>query len=412
MSDPPAAASVMGHVAPAQTPQSYTRGKLILPRWFPGAITLIVIGVVVEAFLVTVIIGNEDWVVGAKIAAFTAFGIAAIGLVVAIVRATRRHWKQASFTFNVAMVAVLALVGTGGLLSRLPIRSLQARQYEAAGDWNDALRQYARMASDSSCGHDCRVTVMSDEARARYNYGLQREARHDYQGAVSEFEKVLALTPVQPYARQSSAEMAHAQYEYGLQLSAQHSYQAAITEFTATQAAAPNGPYAHLAHLAAATAYYAFAQTEIPGTSCEYALGNLEIVMRDYADAPEAQLAKVEFARPVTVDGFILGFPTGAKAQVWLSKSAWVPPRNAGSAPPGTYGFSGDYKTSLDITAGYYQFTNVVPGTYTVSTYREIASAWNTTWWYDYSEIGAYYLQVGPLCPFTWTTLQCENLCR
>ena len=138
----------------------------------------------------------------------------------------------------------------------------------------------------------------------------------------------------------------------------------------------------------------------------------LETIVKQYSDAPEAKQAAADLAVPVTVTGTITGYPVNPTPQVWLSKKANVP-ECCGNPGSGNYSFSEDYKTTLDAKTGNYVFHNVIPGSYTVSTFRQVGSSSDYTWWYANSDpgTGPLFLQVGPVCPFTWTTLPCSDFC-
>lgn len=398
---------------PASASGPYVSRRLIFPRWVGVAILIIGICSIVGAFLVGVDIRHKRWDDAASIAAIAAFGTALLGLLVAIAQVATRQWKRASFVFNLVIVVLLALVGTGGIAFKMPIWMLQAHHYEAVGDWSASLSQYAFMAKDPACSQDCQRTVADDQAHAHYGYGLQLLAQQNYQGAISQFQSVLSASPTGSDVEQAREGMAQAHYDYGVQLSTQQDYQGAAGEFVAAQAISPTGPYAGQAYLAAATAYYSLAQQEISGSTCSDGVTTLQTLVQDYPDSPEATQAEADLAAPVQVSGHLGGYPNWLAGQVWLSKKAHAPRYNV-TAQPGTYSFSGDYKTSINPKTGAYTFSQVLPGTYELNMYRYSTLYYHNakyTWWYAADNIHLNFLQVGPVCPFIWPTYQCKNLC-
>ena len=367
---------------------------------------------IAAAFVVTARIVGSGWTDADFVAAIAAFAVAALALAVVITQVVKRRWKHLSFAFNLLLVVALALVGTGGIVFRAQAGIAQARNYAATGDWADAVKQYALLADDPSCGQDCQHTVANDAAHAHYEYGYQLEAVKQYQTAIGQFQAALASSPAELDAVLAHVELSHAHYSYGLEFVSQNYYLEAISEFEQAVSVAPSGPYAQEAHLAAASAYYAVAQQYRYTPSCENAATALEEIVREYADAPEAKQAAADLAAPVTVTGTITGYPVSSTLEVWLSKKANVP-KCCGDPGSGNYSFSEDYKTTLDAKTGNYVFHNVIPGSYTVSTFRQVGSSSDYTWWYANSDPGTdlLFVQVGPVCPFTWTTLECDGEC-
>lgn len=340
-------------------------------------------------------------------AAFAALGVDALGLVAVIVRAAMRRWRGMSFAANLVMVVVLAFVGTGGLVANQPIRELQARHDVAIGDWSDALTQYALIESDPSCRRDCRASLAASEAYADYEYGLLLGGERNYKAAVDRFSASLAASSHGHYATAARGNLAEVQYLYGLQLVGKEQYLEAITQLQTAYDDLPQGPYASKAHSAIASAYYSLAEQELSGPACVHAVSLLQIITELYGDRPEAAQAKAKLATPTTVSGEIENYPTDGSLEVWLSKSASIPPYNQ----TGPFHFSEDYKTLLDPHTGQYTFHNVVPGLYTVSTYDEISGEYY--WWYSgFSDLSAYYMTVGPVCPFAWYPLNCNTYCK
>ena len=371
------------------------------------------------AFIVTARIVGRGWTDADFVAAIAAFAVAALALAVVIAQVVKRGWKRLSFAFNLLLVVALALAGTGGIVFRSQAGVAQARHYASAGDWADAVKQYALLAKDPSCGSDCQHTVANDAAHAHYEYGYQLEAAKNYQAAITQFKAALAATPAELDAVLAHVELSHAHYSFGLQFASQNYYLEAISEFEQAVSAAPSGPYAQEAHLAAASAYYAEAQQyraqQYQYTStCENAVTALEEIVREYADAPEAKQDAADLAAPVTVTGTITGYPVKPPPlEVFLSKNAHAP-TYGGSNPGGAAtSFSEDYHTTLDTKMGNYVFHNVIPGSYTLTTYYPAGANSSYIWWYESSspDAGLLFLQVGPVCPFTWTTLECDGEC-
>ncbi len=390
-----------------------TKGRVIFFTWTP----LIILGVALIAlagpFVVAANLGDKSWMGGDIAAAIAAFGVGALALVTVIVQLATRQWKRLSFAFNLALVVVLALLGTGGIAFKTQVGILDAQHYAVAGDWTDALKQYTLLANDPSCGHDCQRSVTSGVAHAHYEYGYQLEGENNYSKAISQFEASLTAAPAGADAVPAHVELSHAHYSYGLQFASQKEYLEAISEFEQAVNAAPSGPYAQEAHLATASAYYAVAQQDLAGSSCQSAVLALETIVQNYSDAPEANQARADLVAPVKVTGTFDGYPKGRSGQAWLSKTAHVP-RYSAPAPYGSYSFSGDYKTPIDPKSGNFTFARVVPGNYTLTLYRydtRYPDSAFYTWWYASNNVGAYFVQVGPLCPFTWPAMECDNLC-
>ena len=396
--------------APAPTTDSSPARRVSLQSFMPLILLVGGIWAIAVAFVVTARIVGKGWTDADFVAAIAAFAVAALVLGVLIAQVVKRRWKRLSFAFNLLLLVALALVGTGGIVFRAQAGVAQARHYAAAGDWADAVKQYALLTKDPSCGSDCQHIVTNDAAHAHYEYGYQLEAAKNYQAAISQFEASLAAAPSGSDAVPAHVELSHAHYSFGLQFVSQNYFLEAISEFEQAVKAAPSGPYASEAHLAAASAYYAVAQQYRYTPSCENAVTALEEIVREYADAPEAKQAAADLAAPVTVTGTITGYPVNPTPEVWLSKKAHAP-HCCGSAPSGSYSFSGDYRTTLDAKTGTYVFDNVRPGSYVVSTYRQVGSYYDYAWWYADNDTDLLFLQVGPVCPFTWTTLPCNNLC-
>ena len=365
------------------------------------------------AFIVTARIVGRGWTDADFVAAIAAFAVAALALAVVIAQVVKRGWKRLSFAFNLLLVVALALAGTGGIVFRSQAGVAQARHYASAGDWADAVKQYALLAKDPSCGSDCQHTVANDAAHAHYEYGYQLEAAKKYQAAISQFEAALAATPAELDAVLTHVELSHAHYSYGLEFVSENYFLEAISEFEQAIKAAPSGPYASEAHLAAASAYYSVADEYRYTPSCENAATALEEIVREYADAPEAKQAAADLAAPVTVTGTITGYPAKPALEVFLSKNAHAP-TYGGSNPGGAAtSFSEDYHTTLDTKTGNYVFHNVIPGSYTLTTYYPAGANSSYIWWYESSspDAGLLFLQVGPVCPFTWTKLECDGEC-
>lgn len=411
MSDPitlNSATYVGAQATPAQAPTQVNEWRLLGSIRVVAVLAGMAVCDLAITFLVVVNLSRKDWGDGAVAAAIVAFGVAAIALLVAILRAVTGQWKSVGFALNVMMVVALLLLGTGGIVFKMPVWMLQAHHYEDDGAWSAALAQYALMARDPACGQDCQRTVTGAMAHAHYGYGYQLEFQHNYEAAIDQFQSSLSASPSGLDAVMAHVELAHTYYSYGLELTAQGNYRSALVMFTASQETSPNGPYAHQSYLDAATADYSLAKQQIAnGQTCAMGAGRLQELVQKYADSPEAQRAKAELAVRVRVSGAIYGYLTNSSQpfQVWLSSKASAPPYGA-YLPPGSYSFSADYRTILDPKTSEFVFPHVLPGTYTVSTYRS-----NYTWWYAEDKIHLYFMQVGPICSFTWTPLPCTYGC-
>lgn len=390
------------------------KGRETLFTWTPLGILGVALIALAGSFVVAANLGDKSWMGGDIAAAIAAFGVGVLALVVVIVQLATRQWKRLGFAFNLALVVALALLGTGGIAFKTQVGIAQAQHYAAMGDWTDALKQYALLANDPSCGHDCQQAVTSGAAHAHYEYGYQLEGEKNYRKAISQFEASLTAAPAGADAVPARVELSHAHYSYGLQFASQKEYLEAISEFEQAVNAVPSGPYAQQAHLATATAYYAIAQQEISASTCQSAVSTLETIVQNYSDAPEANQARADLAAPVKVIGTLTNYPTWRNGQAWLSTKAHAP-HCCAPAPYGSYSFSADYKTPIDPKTGGYTFARVIPGSYTLTMYAYDTRYPNNAklvWWYASNDVDLYFVQVGPLCPFTWPILQCDNLCN
>jgi len=398
-------------VPPASPP---TKGRLTFFSWTPLIILAIALVALTGSFFVAAVVRNKSWTDGDIAAVIAAFGVGTLALVVVIVQLAMRQWKRLSVAFNLLLVVVLALLGTGGIVFKTQVGILDAQHYASTGDWVDALKQYTLLANDPSCGRDCQRTVTSGEAHAHYEYGYQLESQPNYPAAISQFQASLAAAPSGPDAVPAHVELSHAHYSYGLQFVSQTFYLEGIGQFEQAIEASPSGIYAQQAHLAAASAYYSLAQQDLSASSCQSAVTELQTIVQQYSDTPEAKQAKSDLAAPVKVIGTLTGYPTWRNGQAWLSKKAHAP-HCCAPAPYGSYSFSGDYKTSIDAKTGGYIFARVLPGTYTLTMYSfdtRYANNAKLVWWYASNDVDLYFLQVGPVCPFTWPILECNNLCN
>lgn len=398
--------------ADMSTPGEATARRMTMISWTPLIILAVALVALTGSFLVAANIGDKSWTSGDLAAAIAAFGVATLALATVIVQLVRRQWRRLSFAFNLLLLVSLALLGTGGIVFKAQVGMAQAQHFGAVGDWADALKVYALLAKDPACGQDCQRAVRDGEAHAHYEYGYQLDGAKKYQAAISQFKAALADSPAELDAVLAHVELSHAHYSFGLQFVTQHYYLEGISEFEQAVAAAPSGPFARQAHLAAASAYYSIWTQDKSGLSCENAVMALQQIVKNYADAPEAKEAAADLVAPVTVTGTITGYPVNPTLEVFLSKSANVP-KCCGNPVSGANAFSEDYHTMLDPKTGTYVFHDVLPGSYTVSTLFQSGSYTSYTWWYPNSDLGTgpLFMQVGPVCPFTWTTLPCDGGC-
>lgn len=178
---------------------------------------------------------------------------------------------------------------------------------------------------------------------------------------------------------------AQARYQYGSQLLAQHQYTAAIQQLEMVQTQFASSPYAKPAHLAAAQAYYALGQQQLQ-SACSDAIPTYQKLAKQYADTPEGARAKAALSAPQSVVGNISGF-TDPTRIVYLSRSV----------NPSAFYFSQDYRTSVD-GQGNFTFRGVAQGKYNLSAASYVSGSYIIyPYWSDGQNL--YSVQVGPLCP-------------
>lgn len=368
-----------------------------------------------------------------------ASGVALALAVVAlfIYGASRLFRKRAvSGALTSVTVASLLLTAGGGLLSLRPAHMAQARAYEQRGAWSAAIAEYALTGEHGSAAQD--IPRVHDEwgeallkqdqygaaleqfavvtalyassgaaaARARkdtletYNAWLQTGADGmPYADAITFFQAYRQMDECDSTCqRQLNALEPHAIYLYGQTLLSQENYDGAYSQFVYIQLHFSSNNYAHVAYLGAAKAEYAKGKSlltnENPYT-CEQAIMTYQVLILNYANTPQAASAKAALHVPQTVSGVFKGFPTNPTPQVYLSRKAHAPA--VYNAPPGSFYFSNDYRTSIDARTGKFTFRNVIPGTYALTTYRSTATGgWAE--WFSFTP-NVLSQQVVPLCP-------------
>jgi TolA-binding protein len=183
---------------------------------------------------------------------------------------------------------------------------------------------------------------------------------------------------------------AQARYLYGAQLAAAHQYTAAITQFNSVQQLFPKSPYATKSYQGAAQAYWAVGQSQLT-TSCPSAVPTYQTLVKSYGDTDEGKKAKSALGAPQTVTGVVTHAPGNPLPTIYLAKKL--------NPSASNFSFSKDYTTKLDAKTGKFTFKNVKPGTYYFVTARDLGTQIEYTY-LKYSDGGKPApVTVGPLCP-------------
>ncbi|HEU0025582.1 MAG TPA: hypothetical protein VFQ25_00570 [Ktedonobacterales bacterium] len=402
------------------------------PIWLTLAAPLVMLATLALAFGAEVYLLGADWATGALAAALAALALAAVTVIVLIVRLVAG--RRALGTVLLAGLLTLTLVGSGvaGFSQVNPLRRMQAQQFEAAHQWQEAINEYAQSGESAPNAPDI--------ARIYTEWGEAMAASGDYAGAASKL-----ATVTQTYAKsgtyvpraradlydtyvkwirsgattlpfqQSLAFLANyaadpacdatcqqtikdvsgqAHFQYGQQLLKASQYKQAITEFELVQAQYATSDFAKQAHVGAAQAYLALGQQTLT-QDCQSAVPYYEALAKTYGDTDEGKQAKAKLAAGVKVNGVISGAPGKPAPTVFLSLHV----------TPSRYFASGEYKTSLSLPSGKYTFNSVKPGVYYLTTLRTTATQIVYTW-YNGSNNKPYGIQIGPMCAMDLGTLK------
>jgi tetratricopeptide (TPR) repeat protein len=412
---------------------------LPFPRWLALALGGTLVTLVVLTYVLAALVGHADWADAARAAGIAAFALAGILAAGTVARLALGRRGRQMLVGAFSAVLVLTALGSGGLILSQPLHHLQASTAERNDNWLEALREYALSGETPPDAPDIARVLDERGEQSLANTGYQSaitdftsvttlyagsgaavgRANHDIllvysawlQSAGSDFPYDKAIAFLAYYqadvacdasCRSIAATLeAQALYQYGLALDAQQDYDVAIVEFEIVQARFPSSTYASLAHAAAAKAHYARGKSALLGGFCQAAIPDFQTLASRYGDTGEGQIAKVMLEVPVTVTGTITGFPKSPAPTIALSRTAHAP-RYGAPAPNGSFSFSDDYTTPLNVATGQYTFARVVPGLYTISTF---VSGLYTTWWYAGDDVHLLFLQVGPLCATTLAPL-------
>lgn len=406
------------------------RPRPILAEPFPRSWTLgVVVGLAVAlavAFLTQALLVRGDWAEAALVAGYTAFGIAAFALVIAGIRFALG--RRATVFYALAGLLLVILIGTGGSSLALAhqLHLAQGQSFEAAGEWDQAAREYAlygeraphapnlgrvylrwgqnlaqKQAWSDAANHlSAALAANPDDAKlaAQVNTALyttfagwmSADAAHvPYAAAIEAYTTRRGAPSCDATCQSESAALeAQARYLYGQQLATAQRYADAALQFSTIEAKFASSSYATQAHSAAATAYLTLGQQQIASKTCSDAAPTYQTLVKTYADTPEGKQAATALAAPQKVTGKFAGLPTGNPVpRVRLSKVA----------NPTTFVFSNDYASAVDGASGAFTFASVKPGAYNLSTARDLG--YKIDYHYYHGAAGDLYsIKVGPLC--------------
>jgi tetratricopeptide (TPR) repeat protein len=421
-----------GYVAPPLTPAPVTRqlprGDSALARPFPVWLTvatplvmLVTLGIVSAAAL---LLFDADWAGAAVAASLVAFGLAAVIVIVLIIRVIAGRRALGSVALSALLALALVAGGASAIGAKGVIHSAQAKQLEAASQWQAAISEYAQSGEAAPNAPDV--------ARVYDEWGEALAKSGDYAGAVSKlttvnkgygdsgapftraradlyttyvawiqsgatdipYEQALAffasytVDPACDTSCQSAISdvSAQAHYQYGQQLASAGQYQQAITEFELVQSQYATSQYAKPAHAAAATSYLTLANQTLT-QDCQSTLPMYQTLAKNYGDTPEGKKAKSKLAARVTVTLILSAAPNNPPPTAYLSLSI------NGSQDY----FSDNYRGGRGAN-GAYTFNGVAPGKYFVNTVRVTSAYIAYVWWYN-SEQGHDPFAIGPICP-------------
>lgn len=409
------------------------------PLWLTALIAVVACTLVALTYSVAVGIAGADWADGARAAGVMAFLLGALTVAGLFARLSAHMQRTSTVLLAIVLTVVLVLAGTAGVFLGTPLHTAQAHALEQHGAWAAAIHEYAAGGETAPRAPDI--------ARAYVRWGEQLATQKRYAEAVTRFATVTsqyaasgdmvqradddAFQAYSTWIRSNAADIpyvdaiaflvtyqtrpgcttacaatvggliAQARYQHGVQLVARNNLTEAVLQFEFVQARFAASPYAAKAHTAAATAYLALGKQEL-SANCTGATPTYQTLADKYADTPEGQQAKAALGAPQPVTGGFSDYPTNPAPTIFLSKSV----------DPNTSNFSAsrDYRaSSFDTKTGIYKFDAVAPGTYYLTTFRDIGSYLCYTLLVDTSSGGAYAVQVSPLCPVTLSTSKFQD---
>ena len=405
------------------------RRSRALPLWSKGSIILGVALALLAAFLTRTLAQHGDWSDGALAVTLAALLLAAITLLVGIVRAL--GGRRSGWTLFQTALLIVALQGVAatGYFASPSLHATQARYAMRQGQWSEAAsefvlsgerapnapgiaaaylawgesllaqKQYASaverfipvITTYAGSGRALVAKAHDDLYRA-YDQWIHADARKvNYggaSGALDTFQTYQGDPRCDPGCQtQLAATLAQAHYEYGQQLMASQHFSDAITQFETVSAKYAGSAYAGQARAAAAQSYLARGQQQIAQASCADAVATYRALVAHYGDTPQAAAAKAALAAPQPVSGSFSGLPTNPAPTVALSTQVNV----------SGYVFSDDYTAKPDAS-GAFTISNVAQGNYNLSTKRNVNNAVSYTYYHD-ANGDVYTVHVGPLCP-------------
>lgn len=376
---------------------------------------------------------GADWSDGAKVAGFTALGLAVATLFVALLRILLGRRARSTYVLSALMLVVLLVTGIGSLNFSAPLHGIQAHALERDRQWSRAIHEYALGGQSAPNAPDI--------ARVYDEWGEDQLTQKQYPGAVTHFNDVVtdysksgdavtrakkdlfaaysgwlqsgatdvtyvdAINVLVSYASvpdcdtacQATAQdlEAQARYQYGTQLAAKADITndtAAIEQFETIQTKYPKSPYASEAHTAAAQTYWALGQLQLDG-QCLVAVTTYTTLTKQYGDTPEGKKAAADLNKGVDVSGVLEKMPTNPLPTLSLSKHV----------DQASFYLSAEYTTTPD-GSGHFVFHRVAPGDYNIASVHPNGSVVDYIWWYHGSR-QFYFVHVGPLCPVQVETL-------
>jgi len=408
-------------------PRHTRRAGLATPLspWTAAFLGIGVFTVVGLAYSATELFAGADWAAGARIAAYAAFGLAAVGAALATLRFALGRRAASMLVLAVLLVVVLAGTGTAALIFSPQLHRLQARTLEQSGRFDGAIHEYALAGDTPPSAPDTARTYVEwaesllsqghyADALARFllvtttyqNSGASVTRAADgifdaysawvasgslevpYPDAIAYFQDYLNSTACTASCQSGVKDsLARASYQYGLQLIKEARYADALTQLGTVQTHYPHSTYAALGHTAAATAYLGLGHQQLV-SACGSAVKTYKTLAKNYADTPEGQQAKKALAAPQNVTGTITGFPRNPPPTAYLSHTA----------DPIAFFFSNDYHAALDGKSGAFTFTSIPQGTYFLDAVRDGSGGTSTKYWFA-QDGSLYTVRVGPLCP-------------
>jgi tetratricopeptide (TPR) repeat protein len=413
------------HMALPEEPQRPILAEPFPLSWTLGVVAGVALALAV-AFLAQALLVRGDWAEAALVAGYTAFGLAAFALVLAIVRVALGRRAGVFFALAGLLLATLLATGGGALALAHQLHLVQARSYEGAGKWEQAAKEYALYGERAPhapnlgrvylrWGQDLAQQQAWSEAAnhlsaalaanptdtalaAKVNTSLYTTfagwlradpTKVPYPAAIEEFTTQRSASTCDAACQSESASLeAQARYLYGQQLLSDQRYAEAATQFAAIEAQFASSAYAGQAHTAAATAYLALGQQQIASKTCVDAVPTYQTLVKSYGDTPAGPQAAAALAAPQNVTGKLVNYPTtNPIPRAHLSKFA----------NPANFVFSNEYNAAVDSATGAFTFTKVAQGAYNLSTSR--TQSFKTEFHYFHSASGDLYsVKVGPLC--------------